>query len=157
MITTIEKSKRMFGWLSDKIDYLKPKYPSLWHTIYYGIRNHERGTVSIKRGNIKKIVWYACDPLKIYYHKKTTGHFCDECESDGVEDVMHMDKWRTFYRYIWSKKLRYHYTSTECEDKLFEPIENGSCVFGTTGRDWNEKTGRSIKRIVNFWGVYHGE
>ena len=60
----------MFGWLSDKIDYLKPKYPSLWHTIYYGIRNHERGTVSIKRGNIKKIVWYACDPLKIYYYKK---------------------------------------------------------------------------------------
>ncbi|MGI9571926.1 MAG: hypothetical protein ACR2L5_01235 [Candidatus Actinomarinaceae bacterium] len=142
-------------------------------TLYYKIRNYELilSEKCFNHGQVfKRVQWRLCNPLKIEYEKKVSNQFCAVCDKHGLLyeyaglGVYHADKWRFFNRYIWSDKLNYHYTSTTCEDRLFEPYEiylasggeEGSAMCaGECGSTYNEKTNKPVRQIANFWGVYY--
>ena len=161
-----KKSQSSFlGAVKSILDFRLP-------TIWYAIRNYQItiSEQSIRHGAVfKRTQWRLCNPLKIEYEKKVSNALCDDCNVHGClygNDVYHANKWRYFNRYIWSNRLNYHYTSTTCEDRLFEPLdlyyssggEDGSaiCAGSNCGTGpHNERTGKRLKRIVNVCGVYY--
>ena len=164
-----EKPKNMYEWLANTlIIYLNRylRFPTAW----YRLRNYEKVLFEKKSENhttFKRVKWRICNPFKIEYEKRISFQNCVDCRTHGLlneSSYSHANKWRYFYRYLWSKKLHYHYTTTECEDRLFQPLEDylssggleGSSMFGgESGRIWNEKTNKPVSRVVKLWGIYY--
>jgi hypothetical protein len=164
-----EKPKNIYEWLANKLIINFNRYlrvPTAW----YQLRNYTKVFIEKRSENhsvFKRIQWRICNPLKIEYEKRISFQNCEDCRTHGLlfeKTLDHAKKWRHFYRYIWSKKFHYHYTTIECEDRLFQPLEDylssggqeGSSMFGgENGHMWNEKNNKPVRRIVNLWGIYY--